>query len=337
MIFKQKLSQLLLLLIGIYLPFAFSANDKASKRTITVTTLKRKNNLNKRNNDVSTLNESTASSTTTTTTTTTDVMETFTFITATTTDYEEKTVDTYCYYDFETETTWEDDIEFETFDFDFDFDFETIMDYETETETEIVEEESTVTPDLSQCDSIKERFYNERKNVNLSLVDLINIVKLYISFDEDYDKLNTKLQSIINMYGDMKDNCYEGITDEELNNQCTQINKEVKRMGLKDILEIKYQGLDFVYKYNDINKKYLEFLRELLEEWKNKKCDIYYTFFTEIIRNEITKCNKRLEKIIKLVKKLGEIEKIINKIKTIEEHCDAKTICHHKEKCIIRT
>jgi len=44
MIFKQKLKLLILLLIGIYLPFTFSSNeiDKVSRKTITITTLKKK-------------------------------------------------------------------------------------------------------------------------------------------------------------------------------------------------------------------------------------------------------------------------------------------------------
>jgi len=163
---------------------------------------------------------------------------------------------------------------------------------------------------------------------------LKKLIKLHFSFNYDYEKINKKLMLIISFYDDMEADCDEGITDEDINNKCTQILNEIGMLDLGSIQRIKYEGLDFIYEYNEINEKYLNFLNELLEEWKNKKCD---TSFIETIKSEISMCNKRHKKIEELIKKLDKIEKIIKYIKLIETSCIAKTVCNYRGKCEIRT
>jgi len=372
MILKYKLKLLILLLIGIYLPsiLTLNENDNVSKKTITITTLKKKDNLNKRSNDDTTSNETSTSITistdtteTSTITSTSDTEETTTSTsdiwetTTSTSDTEETTTSNSDIWETTTSTSdiWETTtsisdvsetstitftetetyecysfMETDIWDYDtWDTQDYTIWDYTTESyedETETTDyEEATEIPGSNNiqrktCKFLKETHVDTEMKQYKS-----ELLKFYF----DYFKILLLKQEIIKTYKDIKKEFHEvemNCMDEITNVDSYLINQNIKYF--KSITKIMKKAIyDFHIKYEKRIKDYLDFLNELLENWNNNNCDLYFASSTKKIEDEIGSCENKEIKIAEFYELYEQIEESELNIEKIEEIISNKKMC----------
>jgi len=279
----------------------------------------KKDNLNKRNNDNTELNESTFSRLTSTNIETTKDHETETetldcsVIEIETWDY--KTWD-YKTWDYETWNyeTWSYEEETKTTY------YETTTDYE-----EPIETPGSNSIQKNTCKFLMENYVNS---------EMENYKSNFMDFNYKFILIKDLGKKIINKYNDIIKNLYTEIKcTDEMVYKFDIIIQKIKNV-IDKIKYIKKMKNNLIDNYYIMNNEYLEFLDELLMNWDNNKCSLYYPYSTEKIKKEINKCQSGTNEINKfediyneIVIRESNLKSLLEEILRMKKQCDYLTKC----------